>query len=907
MQVEDCATSKVGSSLPRTSGSLPALPTLQPAAKSLKQRFSKEDQKNLQEDTALDGEDSGSGSDGRDGGNSARIPNNQVSQSITNFQMGQIKALKTSQSQAGGNEPAWSGGGMPGMGRSTTNDDLRMSEVIAGVKLVKTKTMFQKIKKGPTRNTTMEKKNNAIVTDYAKLTRSLTKQNILSEDHNSDDEKTCCEYLTCTPLHPHSKSTRCWDYFTTCLLFVAMMYDPLRLAIVQDLDWPIAPSLDIVFDLFFLTDMIVAFRVSRTVDNQNLSSCYSIAHNYVSTRWFYLDLLCCLPVRELLAWSGFPFQVVSIVSLIKVLRAFKFQRSLHLHATVPVSVSSSRSASQLTRFLVMMFRIFVGSHWFACGWFFVSFQSQMAEDVYSTWVEANGVTHMGPGLRYIYSLYWAWATLTSTGYGDIKAENQYEMMYCVLIMLFGIAAVAYGTATVSSVLYSMDIKGAKQQENAGALKQFLEHAQLPRLLNDRVRRHLDYTMSHAEEAQTMQRFFLLMPSDLQITVAKTMYGSLLEAVPFLQNQDDTFVTQFIISLHACQYAAGERMAEKGKASSEIFVLKKGHLYFTENNRVTSNFFPGALVGVVPLVTGTWPCDAYAMVNSTLLSISKRRLISLFTEYPDTKVQLMKLGSDRLGQIRKLLKSKSGGSMSKTATKEGSMRSAIRDPTSPPRTRRKIKKPKVLKAAKVRIKKQGGLGLMESDDDDYDEELEEAKGPSPATPPKADLVRTSSRDPALTPPSATDTISPLITPTPTATDIISPLTSPTNTVTAFATPTNEHPLFTTPTNQPPEDSGDTIPGVIPNEEELTTILEAKPASPELTMPRKSDDATPTVAAKPASEVSTQVRTLRRSIVQQRDRLSMVAENQEEMKDMMQLMMDRIQSMAQLMEKDHLFRM
>ena len=41
-------------------------------------------------------------------------------------------------------------------------------------------------------------------------------------------------------------------------------------------------------------------------------------------------------------------------------------------------------------------------------------------------------------------------------------------------MLFGIAAVAYGTATVSSVLYSMDIKGAKQQENAGALKQFLE-------------------------------------------------------------------------------------------------------------------------------------------------------------------------------------------------------------------------------------------------------------------------------------------------------------------------------------------------------------------------------------------------------------------------------------------------
>lgn len=45
--------------------------------------------------------------------------------------------------------------------------------------------------------------------------------------------------------------------------------------------------------------------------------------------------------------------------------------------------------------------------------------------------------------RYIMSMYWSITTLTTTGYGDLHAENPIEMMFCIVYMLFNLGLTAY--------------------------------------------------------------------------------------------------------------------------------------------------------------------------------------------------------------------------------------------------------------------------------------------------------------------------------------------------------------------------------------------------------------------------------------------------------------------------------
>jgi hypothetical protein len=58
------------------------------------------------------------------------------------------------------------------------------------------------------------------------------------------------------------------------------------------------------------------------------------------------------------------------------------------------------------------------SHWSACGFFAVSYLNRM--DVDDVWIRDQGMVELDIYATYITSLYWAFTTLTTVGYGDIK-------------------------------------------------------------------------------------------------------------------------------------------------------------------------------------------------------------------------------------------------------------------------------------------------------------------------------------------------------------------------------------------------------------------------------------------------------------------------------------------------------
>jgi len=66
------------------------------------------------------------------------------------------------------------------------------------------------------------------------------------------------------------------------------------------------------------------------------------------------------------------------------------------------------------------------------------------------WIRENELEDSGMLAQYIASLYWATVTCTTVGYGDILPTNNYELLWAMCIIVFGVAVFSYILSTLSS-------------------------------------------------------------------------------------------------------------------------------------------------------------------------------------------------------------------------------------------------------------------------------------------------------------------------------------------------------------------------------------------------------------------------------------------------------------------------
>ena len=70
-----------------------------------------------------------------------------------------------------------------------------------------------------------------------------------------------------------------------------------------------------------------------------------------------------------------------------------------------------------------------------------------------SWAQHTGETQTVAGLDdYIASLYWAAATMSSTGYGDIHAHNTQSQLIATAVMLTGLLLYGYCLSSIAATL-----------------------------------------------------------------------------------------------------------------------------------------------------------------------------------------------------------------------------------------------------------------------------------------------------------------------------------------------------------------------------------------------------------------------------------------------------------------------
>lgn len=61
---------------------------------------------------------------------------------------------------------------------------------------------------------------------------------------------------------------------------------------------------------------------------------------------------------------------------------------------------------------------------------------------------------------YVTALYFTVTTVLTVGYGDICAFSNFEKLFCIILMVFGVISFSYSTGALSTIIQSVDARDA---------------------------------------------------------------------------------------------------------------------------------------------------------------------------------------------------------------------------------------------------------------------------------------------------------------------------------------------------------------------------------------------------------------------------------------------------------------
>jgi hypothetical protein len=91
------------------------------------------------------------------------------------------------------------------------------------------------------------------------------------------------------------------------------------------------------------------------------------------------------------------------------------------------------------------------------------------------------------GRMYLLSMYWAFMTLTTTGYGDYTPHKNSEILVTIAVMFLGTCSFGYIIANITNLIEREDEAQLMLREKIASVRAFMQHRDLPAEMRRKVR------------------------------------------------------------------------------------------------------------------------------------------------------------------------------------------------------------------------------------------------------------------------------------------------------------------------------------------------------------------------------------------------------------------------------------
>lgn len=426
-------------------------------------------------------------------------------------------------------------------------------------------------------------------------------------------------------------------------------------------------SLSFVIDLFFIIDIIANFFTGYYKDGRLVTDQALIAKNYLKG-YFLLDLVASFPYdlivyfatnstrRDLDATKVLrSTRAVRVLRMARALRVIRLLRLLRLKSMVykieeAVQWQTVTVVCSMGKYVLIM--IFL-AHMEACSWYALSNNPNIPpgnelsdDDAFVNWVQRQEKLEPAfaaerdfeiPWGRYIASLYWAFTTMSTVGYGDIFPVNEVERMFAIASMVVACCCFAMVVGGLQQVLAKF---GQERQEFDRMLlktMRYLRAQKVNRELQYKVKRYLEHNYDNKSQTSMDPKLLANLSDNLKSEVMVALLMPIMERFPLFKQSSRLFLVRMCTGCKTHRHAPGDVVADPGTVASSMYFVVTGRLVMIkvgENKETPRQYFEGYWIGELNLfVSETRAYSILSVSFSEVLEISRTALQQTLQDFP----------------------------------------------------------------------------------------------------------------------------------------------------------------------------------------------------------------------------------------------------------------------------------
>ncbi|CAL9241663.1 unnamed protein product [Arabidopsis halleri] len=374
-------------------------------------------------------------------------------------------------------------------------------------------------------------------------------------------------------ISPFNPRYRAWEVWLVFLVIYSAWICPFQFAFITYKKDAIF-IIDNIVNGFFAIDIVLTFFVAYLDSHSYLlvDNPKKIAIRYLST-WFAFDVCSTAPFQPLSLLFNYNGSELGF-RILSMLRLWRLRRVSSLFARLEKDIRFNYFWIRCTKLIsVTLFAVH-------CAGCFNYLIADRYPNPRKTWIGAVYPDFKEASLwtRYVTALYWSITTLTTTGYGDLHAENPREMLFDIFFMLFNLGLTAYLIGNMTNLVVHWTSRTRTFRDTVRAASEFASRNQLPHDIQDQMLSHI--CLKFKTEGLKQQETLNNLPKAIRSSIANYLFFHIVHNIYLFQGVSRNFLFQLVSDIDAEYFPPKEDIILQNEAPTDLYILVSGAVDFT---------------------------------------------------------------------------------------------------------------------------------------------------------------------------------------------------------------------------------------------------------------------------------------------------------------------------------------
>jgi hypothetical protein len=454
-------------------------------------------------------------------------------------------------------------------------------------------------------------------------------------------------------LNPRNVFFDYWATLLMCTLLWVAMLDPFRVSFLWEDGW-LGTAIEAGVNLIFLVDLLLGFlsAYERNVGMilELVTEPREIVRHYLRGN-FFVNFLAIIPLFAPLFFPDnkqrhynmfrFPLLLLRLPALIEMkMSTWSNSNEVLIYILGDISMNTRDGMARIAKIAMAVLQL---THWVACFWHAIPTSDgvRCADDGDLDWIVLAHMCDASTTEMYVTSVYWAFTTLSTVGFGDIIARTNGEKLFCMLVMLLGVSCYAYILGSVSIVISHFDVSERHEHQRHRQLAKFCNDFHVPMDIRRRLTHNLDFKLHEKHESRDYDLDVVLddFSPSLRVELISVIHAPLIEKLPYLHGKSLEFVAGVVSQLQTLVAYRGDTIAYMGKIATAMYFVGTGKLEVRLDDAKAVTLVSGQSFGEVGCLIGVVTACVNAIETCELYPLHRESVLNLMAEFPAFELEM----------------------------------------------------------------------------------------------------------------------------------------------------------------------------------------------------------------------------------------------------------------------------